>query len=326
MLSWIKPALFIALIFAQDAVLAAKPFHGEHERISHRALLDASKVLGVRGEGNPYINIVQGLFRSERGNIVHYLSNVPCDVVQTLETDADEAETFVNQLKAGQVPSIIQDLPQEAVQEFKDVINIALSLPTEILDAVESAATDAANIFNDIEDGSIIQDLEKIPGIIVSDITSGWADFTSELTGAWDDVTSGIECFFGHCPQSTAVGSCPAAAAATTTNQGAAATTTSYGAAATTTNQGAAATSTNQGAAATTTSQGSTAATTSRKAAASTTSRGAAATPHTAAQSATQSPTQPTGATSLASPQSNWAGLGFLITAAVAVFACALCL
>ena len=48
---------------------------------------------------------------------------------------------FVEQLQAGQVPSVIQDLPQEAVQEFRNVIKIALSLPTEILDAAEAAAT-----------------------------------------------------------------------------------------------------------------------------------------------------------------------------------------
>lgn len=50
-------------------------------------------------------------------------------MVQTLETDADEAEKFVNQLKNGQVPSIFQDLPDEAVLEFRNFLNIALSLP-----------------------------------------------------------------------------------------------------------------------------------------------------------------------------------------------------
>ncbi len=219
-------------------------------------------------------------------------------MIQSLETDADEAMEFVEQLKAGQVPSVVQDLPQEAVQEFRDVINIALSLPTEILDAAEAAASDAANVFDDIEDGSIIQDIEQIPGVVLSDITNGWADFTNELTDAWNDVTSDIGCFFGDCPQPTTVGSCPGAAAATTTGNGAAATTTSYGAAATTTSNGAAA---------------------------STTSNGAAATSPNAAQSTSTTPSaaQPTGAASLASSQSKWAGLGVLVAIAVGILACA---
>ena len=172
-------------------------------------------------------NIVQGLLRSKKGDTLKYINDIPCDVIQSLETDADEATEFVEQLTAGQVPSIIQDLPQEAVQGLRNVINIALSLPTEILDVAEAVATDAVNVFDDIEDGSIIQDIERIPGVILSDITSGWADFTTELTDAWSDVTSDIGCFFKHCTHPTTVNSCPGAAAATTTGYGAAATTTS---------------------------------------------------------------------------------------------------
>ncbi len=279
-------------------------------------------------------NIVQGLLRSKKGDALRYISDIPCDVIQSLETDADKAMKFVEQLKAGQVPSVIQDLPQEAVQEFRDVINIALSLPSEILDAAEAAASDAANVFDDIEDGSIIQDIEQIPGVVLSDITSGWADFTNELTDAWNDVTSDIGCFFGDCPQPTAVGSCPGAAAATTTGNGAAASTTSNGAAASTTSNGAAASTTSYGAAASTTSYGAAASTTSYGAAASTTSYGAAATTTSngaaamspnAAQSTSTTPSaaQPTGAASLASSQSKWAGLGVLVTIAVGIFACA---
>ena len=292
-------------------------------------------------------NIVQGLLRSKKGNTLRYVNDIPCDIIQSLETDADAAMEFVEQLKAGQVPSIVQDLPQEAVQGFRDVINIAFSLPTEILDVAEAAASDAAKVFDDIEDGSIIQDIEHIPGIVLSDITSGWADFTNELTGAWDDVTSDIGCFFKDCPQPTALRSCPAAAAATTTANGAAATTTANGAAATTTTaNGAAATTTANGAAATTTTANGAAATTTANGAAATTTtaNGAAATTtangatvttttnratatsqnEAQSTSKTQSSPQPTGATSLASTQSSWGGLGVLVPIAVGVFACAL--
>ena len=242
-------------------------------------------------------NLARGLLRPNKGDIIKYLSDIPCEELLSLETDADEAREFIEQLHNGQVPSIIQDLPQEAAQEFIDVVNIALSLPTEIQDAAEAAVTDAANVSNDIEDGSIVQDIESIPGIILADVTSGWADFTNELTDAWNDATSGIGCCFGNsndCPQSTTVGSC-AAAAATTTTPGAAAST-----------------------------QNAAVASTQKTAAAATTSPDAAASTQGAIQSKTQSPAQPTGATSLASTQSLWAGLDFLIMMAVGVFACAL--
>lgn len=47
MVNWIKPALFLALIFAQDAVLAAKPFPRGYKRFTNHALPEASKALGV---------------------------------------------------------------------------------------------------------------------------------------------------------------------------------------------------------------------------------------------------------------------------------------
>ena len=123
------------------------------------------------------------------------------------------------------MPSIIKEIPDEVLHGFKDVINIALSLPSEILDAAEAAATDAANVFNDIEDGSIIKDIENLPGVVVSDVTKGWADFTDELTDAWGQFTSDVECFFGDCPKPSSVRSCRAAATATTTSDDATATT-----------------------------------------------------------------------------------------------------
>ena len=154
-----------------------------------------------------YSTILRGLLRSHK--FLKDASKIPCDIVQTLENDADAAKTFVTQLEQGHVPDLIADLPQEVIESFNDVVNIAASLPTEILDAAQSVVTDAVNVFNDIEDGSIVSDLAKIPGIVVSDITAGWGDFTSGLVEAWDDATSDIACFFGDCPTSTtAAGSC----------------------------------------------------------------------------------------------------------------------
>lgn len=159
---------------------------------------------------NLHSTIVRGLLRSHK--FLDLAGDIPCDIVQTLESDADAAENFVSQLVQGQVPDLIKDLPEEIQGAFSDVLNIAETLPTEILGAAEAIVTDAANLFNDIENGNIVSDLEQIPGIVVSDITAGWGDFTSGLVDAWDEATDGIACFFGDCPTSVpSAGSCAAA-------------------------------------------------------------------------------------------------------------------
>lgn len=123
------------------------------------------------------------------------------------------------------MPTIIENLPDEGIEQFKDIVNIAFSLPSQILTVAQAAVTDAAKIINDIEDGAIIQDIESLTGVALSEVTGAWADFTDGLTDAWGDATSEIGCFFTACPVPT-VGACRAAAnsagaAATTTNDAA---------------------------------------------------------------------------------------------------------
>ena len=54
MLHWIKIALLLALMLAQDAVFAAKLFPGGHSTFSDNVLLKASKALSVRADGGNY--------------------------------------------------------------------------------------------------------------------------------------------------------------------------------------------------------------------------------------------------------------------------------
>ena len=86
------------------------------------------------------------------------------------------------------------------VASLNDIINIAISLPTEILGAAKSFVTDAANVFNDIEDGSIVSDLAKVRGIVVSDIMAGWGDLASAVADGWHGFSSDIDWVFGNCP------------------------------------------------------------------------------------------------------------------------------
>ena len=148
--------------------------------------------------------IVKGLLRSKK--ILDNISEIPCDVIQTLENDAEAAETFVTQLGHGEVPTIIRDLPQELIGVFTDVVGIAAQLPTAIFGAANSAVTDAAKIFDDIEDGSIVSDIEKVPGVVASDVVAGWGDLTKGLEAGWADATHAIGCIFGDCPATTTQG------------------------------------------------------------------------------------------------------------------------
>ena len=163
-------------------------------------------------------NIVKGIFNSDKGNLIQNVANIPCDTIETLESDADEAEQFVSQIQAGQVPSAITDLPQEAVSEFGDIIDVA----TMVIDDVAGAAvTDVVNVFNEIEDGSIVSVVAGIPSDIIDAITNGWDDFTSEVQSAW----GGFTCFFeGDCSSTSSAGFClmPAAASASATANAAA--------------------------------------------------------------------------------------------------------
>ena len=72
-------------------------------------------------------NIVWGLMNSKKGNIPQYVSELLCNVIQTLESDSGEAEQFVQEIASGNVSAIFQDLSQDAVAQFSDVINIAFT-------------------------------------------------------------------------------------------------------------------------------------------------------------------------------------------------------
>ena len=161
-------------------------------------------------------NLVRGLLRSEK--IIRLLSEIPCDIISTLENDADQASNFVHQLENGQVPTLIENLPQEVIDTFTNVYSIFKTLPSQLLDAAQATVTEAAHLFNDIETGAILSDLKELGDIVLSDITSEWGDLISGLKSDWDAAHDAIACFFGNCPVSTTVsGLCQSNTAATTT-------------------------------------------------------------------------------------------------------------
>ncbi|KAL8924156.1 MAG: hypothetical protein Q9172_002821 [Xanthocarpia lactea] len=166
-----------------------------------------------------YLNIVRGLFLSK--DVVKYISQIPCDIVQTLEKDADEAEKFVDELQDGKVPSLIENLPEEIISSFTNVFGLFLTLPSDMVSIAENTVESAVNIFNDIQSGAILSDLEEFDDKIVSGVTDLWGDFTAGFEDAWGAGTAAVGCFITTCAVSSdALGSCQGNTAATTTGNG----------------------------------------------------------------------------------------------------------
>ena len=147
-------------------------------------------------------NIVWGLLNSKKGNIPQYVSELLCNVIQTLESDFGEAEQFVQEIASGNVPAIFQDLSQNAVAQLSDVINITFTLPTAFLSAAEHCHRAHESIRRHQRRKHRQRPL-TVWGSIVADITNGWEDFTAGVTDTWNDITSGIDCFFGNFPRPT---------------------------------------------------------------------------------------------------------------------------
>ncbi|KAL2053867.1 hypothetical protein ABVK25_005796 [Lepraria finkii] len=219
--SWFEVVIFLAAITTHDFVHAMKLSHKENSMFTNGCLKVDSKVLDRRGSkplhasfdqyprpmcfGEHYLinkapsNIVWGLLNLKKGNVPQYNNSS-------------------KKSPAGNVPAIFQDLSQDAVTQFSDVINTAFTHPIALLGAAESIAIETVNLFEDIEAVNIINDLSQFPESVVAEITNGWKDFTAGVTDAWNDITSGIDCFFGNFPQPTdAAGACGTVAAATST-------------------------------------------------------------------------------------------------------------
>lgn len=225
---YIKLILCLTAIIAHDAAHATKLSHKEYERFSGGALhADSNELLQVRDEaGDPYLsvlthctqthptnntnsNMVRGLLNSYNGEIVHYIAQIPCNIISILQSDAGQAEQFVKQVEQGQIPTIISDLPQEAVDVFGDVLNVLEIIPSDVIDVGQAAVTDVVSIVNDIEDGSITTVVASLHSDLAASITDRWGDYNDGITGAWIGWQNGFKCdVLNHCPSSTPVQTC----------------------------------------------------------------------------------------------------------------------
>ena len=96
---YIRLILCLIAIIVHNVAYATKLSHKEYERFSGGALqADSNDLLHVRDAGgNPYLsvltdstqafptetttsNMVQGLLKSNKGSIVHYITEIPCNI------------------------------------------------------------------------------------------------------------------------------------------------------------------------------------------------------------------------------------------------------
>lgn len=142
-------------------------------------------------------------------------SQVPCDIVNELENNAEAAEQFVREIQAGQVPTLIENLPSEVANAFGSMINVALSLPETLWDTAEGIVDGVENLFDSVADGSIVTELPE-------EIAETWETVTAGLVDAWDALTDDIACLFGDCAEPTPggcnSGSVPASAVPSATS------------------------------------------------------------------------------------------------------------
>jgi hypothetical protein len=160
-------------------------------------------------------NLIWGLFRSR--SIIGLLDQIPCEIVEILENDENEADRFFTQIKSGQVPTLIENLPSEITDRITGLVGIALTIPSDLIEGAEAIVSDTLELFNAIEDRSIVDKLENVPEMLVSQITAGWSRITSGLDGIIDVIT----CAFADCSTTQPAGLC----LATTTDSGESSTT-----------------------------------------------------------------------------------------------------
>lgn len=84
------------------------------------------------------------------------------------------------------------------------MIGIFEKLPDAVINVADAAVTDITKVFDDIASGAIVKDLERIQGIIVSEVTTAWGDLTAGLENGWEAATSFFGCLFVDCPHTTA--------------------------------------------------------------------------------------------------------------------------
>ncbi|KAK0515958.1 hypothetical protein JMJ35_001992 [Cladonia borealis] len=210
MYQYIRLILCLTAIIAPNAAYAAKLSHKD----PHSRPLGSARAPPTDTTAS---NIVQGLLTSNQGNIGKYIAEIPCNDINTLWTDAEAAKQFVQQLEEGQVPTLITNLPEEAVKEFSSVINILLTLPDEVINVAEAAVSDVVQIADDIEDGHITAVIASLPSDVVQIVTEGWDDLTNGLTDAWNGLTNGFDCvILNKCPKTTDTCGTPLTGAATT--------------------------------------------------------------------------------------------------------------
>ncbi|MCJ1262403.1 hypothetical protein MMC22_002273 [Lobaria immixta] len=182
----VLPAALFVISVAQTYELA-----GRAEMPLANAMLRRDR--GIHGNDG-YIHLLSGLLRSN--SFIQYTSEIPCDVITNLTLNGDNAKDFVEKIRKGGSPQLIQHLDPKIKQAFSEMIRFAYIMPEE-LKAAEAAVTGVVDFFNDIESGDNFSDNDKIHPDDMSTMSSLLADMSTGFPSGSDatmPVTTCVAC------------------------------------------------------------------------------------------------------------------------------------
>ena len=131
-------------------------------------------------------NILKGLLEAQ--DFASFAASVPCDIVNELETNVEAADQFIEEIQAGEVPTIIKDLPEEVVGAFQSILGVALQLPGAIWDTATDLVDGAEDVFDDLTgagDGSIVDDIGALPGVAATEAAELWDGVADGFVEGW---------------------------------------------------------------------------------------------------------------------------------------------
>lgn len=98
------------------------------------------------------------------------------------------------------MPTLIRNLPEEALDLLRDRIDFFLQLPEDVLEIAEQTVDEAAKIFEDIGNGKILDDFKQLPKTLVNklkELGQGWVN-TWKTVG--NTIGNTVSCLFHDCP------------------------------------------------------------------------------------------------------------------------------
>lgn len=139
---------------------------------------------------SPNSKILNGILRAATyRSIFSLLSH---EALQELESDENEAATFICQLAHGDVPDALAGLGEDVVDRVGDEVDDMVSFIEQLPDMVP-------NLIHDFEEG-VVDVADTVSALVEnpkSEVSVLFHDFTSDIASIWNGVTCDVEEWFG---------------------------------------------------------------------------------------------------------------------------------